>query len=208
MDKEQVYLIINKKTTVEPNRDVLVKDIGEVYCLKPDIKKSVENTRIRKKKENEDWNYLTATEVAEKILGWFPTIDLTLLGEVETLIEIKSQQKERPIFEIIKIVIVCLILFFGASVAIVNFHVDVNAKESLEKLYFTFTGEKKDNPLLMAIPYSIGLGVGVLMFFTRVFSFSERRKKEPGPMEIELFLYDQDMEQHILNETKKNQESQ
>lgn len=206
MDKEQVYLVINKKATVEPNRDILVKDIGNVYCLKPDLKKAIENTRVRKKKETEDWNYLTATDVAEKILGWFPTIDLTLLGEVETLIEYKSQQKERPLLEFIKVALVCLILFFGASIAIVNFHVDVSAKESLEKLYFTFTGKKKSSPLLMTIPYSIGIGVGVLTFFTRVFSFSERRKKEPGPMEIELFLYDEDMEKHILNETKKNEE--
>lgn len=207
MDKEQVYLVINKKATVEPDKDILVKDIGEVYSLNSDLKKAIESTRIREKKETEDWNYLTATEVAENIFGWFPTIDLTLLGEVETLIEYKSQQKKRPLLEFIKVALVCLILFFGASIAIVNFHVDVNAKESLEKLYFTFTGEKKNNPLLMTIPYSIGLGVGVLMFFTRVFSFSERRKKEPGPMEIELFLYDEDMEQHILNETKKNEES-
>lgn len=206
MDKEQVFLVINKKASVEPNKSVVVKDIGEVYSLNSDLKKAIENTRIRGKKEIEDWNSLTATDVAEQIFGWFPTIDLTLLGEVETLIEYKSQQKERPLFEFIKIVLVCLILFFGASIAIVNFHVDVSAKESLEKLYFTFTGEKKNNPLLMTIPYSIGIGVGVLMFFTRVFSFSERRKKEPGPMEIELFLYDEDMEKHILNETKKNEE--
>lgn len=206
MDKEQVYIIINKKAAIEPEKDILIKDLGEVYCSNPYIKKATENIIVHTKKGKEDWDYLTATDIAEKVLKEFPSIDLSLLGKVEILIEYKSQQKERPFFEFIKVTLVCLILFFGASIAIVNFHVDVNAKESLEKLYFTFTGVKKSTPLLMTIPYSIGIGVGVLLFFTRVFSFSERRKKEPGPMEIELFLYDEDMEKHILNETKKKEE--
>lgn len=204
MDKEKVYIVIDKKTTIDPNKDVLVEDIGKIYCSKEDIQKNIKNIRLQKNNGIEDWDYLTATQVTEKVLTKYPNIDLSLLGEVEILIEYKSQEKNRPFLEFIKVALICVILFFGASIAIVNFHIDVNTRESMEKLYFTFTGEKKNNPLLMAIPYSIGIGVGVITFFTRVFSFSRRRKKEPGPMEIELFLYDEDMEKHILNDTKKN----
>lgn len=206
MDEKKVYLIINKKATISTNESLLIKDIGEVYCQTDGIKKKIENTKIIKEKENEDWDYVTVADVAEKILDKFPDISLELLGETETLIEYKSQEKEKPFYEFIKIMLVCIILFFGASIAIINFHVDVDAKESLEKLYFTFTGEKKGNLMLMTIPYSIGIGVGVIMFFTRIFSFSERRKKEPGPMELELFLYDDDIEQQILNDIKQEDE--
>ncbi|MBU5254602.1 stage V sporulation protein AA [Tissierella praeacuta] len=207
MDKEKVYIVINKKASIEPDKDALVKDLGEVYSTKPDIKKNIENIRVKKRNVEEDWDYITATEISEKVLSRYPDIDLDLLGEVEVLIEYKSRQKERPFFEFIKVFLVCIVLFFGASIAIINFHADVDAKKAMEKLYFTFTGEKKSNPLIMNIPYSIGIGVGVLTFFTRIFSFSERRKKEPGPMEIELFLYDEDMEKHILNDIKKNEKS-
>ncbi len=58
----------------------------------------------------------------------------------------------------------------------------------------------------MGIPYSIGIGIGVIAFFTKTFSSSKRRQKEPGPMQIELFGYDQDMEKQIMNEVKKNNE--
>ncbi|WP_313757139.1 stage V sporulation protein AA [Tissierella sp.] len=207
MDKEKVYIVVNKKASIEPDKDALIEDLGEVYCVKPDIKKNIENIRVKKRNVEEDWDYITAIEISEKVLGRYPDIDLELLGEVEVLIEYKSRQKERPFFEFIKVFLVCIVLFFGASIAIINFHADVDAKQAMEKLYFTFTGEKKNNPLIMNIPYSIGIGVGVLTFFTRIFSFSERRKKEPGPMEIELFLYDEDMEKHILNDIKKNEKS-
>ncbi len=39
MDKEKVYIVINKKASIEPDKDALVKDLGEVYSTKPDIKK-------------------------------------------------------------------------------------------------------------------------------------------------------------------------
>ncbi|WP_353097686.1 stage V sporulation protein AA [Tissierella praeacuta] len=207
MDKEKVYIVINKKASIQPDKDILVENLGEVYCDKPDIKKAIENIRVKKRNIEEDWDYITATDISEKVLGKYPDIDLDLLGEVEVLIEYKSREKERPFLEFVKVLLVCIVLFFGASIAIINFHSDVDAKQSMEKLYFTFTGEKKDNPLVMNIPYSIGIGVGVLTFFTRIFSFSNRRKKEPGPMEIELFLYDEDMEKFILNETKKRDQS-
>lgn len=75
---------------------------------------------------------------------------------------------------------------------------------TLEKLYFTFTGIEKKNPLIMNIPYSLGLGIGMLTFFNRIISSSKRRKMEPGPMDVELYLYDKDMEDFIIHDLKKH----
>ncbi|MBU5427064.1 stage V sporulation protein AA [Tissierella pigra] len=203
MDKEKVYIIISKKATIDPEKDLLLEDIAEVYSENTSIKKDIEILRLKKKNVEEDWDYITAKDVVEKVLSKYPNIDLDLLGEVETLIEYKSRGKERPFWEFIKVVAVCIVLFFGASLAIINFHEDVNTRKSMKELYYTFTGEEKDNPLLMVIPYCFGIGIGVITFFSRVFSSSKRRQQEPGPMEIELLLYDEDLEKDILNNVKK-----
>lgn len=205
MDKEKVYLTIEKKTSIDMDKDVLVKDLGEVYCLRSELQKSIENIKIKEKNNEEDWDNITALKIAEKVLTICPYIDLELLGEPEILLEYKSQEDKKPFLEFIKVTLVCIVLFFGAGLAITNFHEDVNTRASMEKLYYTFTGEKKENPLIMNIPYSLGIGAGVIVFFNRVLSSSKRRKKEPGPMEIELYLYDQDMEANISNELKNNQ---
>lgn len=205
---DKVYINVKKKLATETNKSILVKDLCEIYCSKPELIKAIEKIKIKKENENESWDYITSIEIVKKILEKYPNLDLDILGEPEILLEYKSQEDKKSFLEFIKITLVCIILFFGASLAIVNFHEDVNTRSSLSKLYYTFTGEKKDNPLLMAIPYSIGLGVGVITFFNRVFSFSKRRKMEPGPMEIELFLYDQDMEEQIFNEIKKSEEEE
>ena len=151
-------------------------------------------------------NPLTKDEIGltKKIIDTYPNIDLAIIGEAEILIEYKFQEETNKVLEVLKVLIVCIILFFGASLALINFHEDVDTRGSIEKLYKIFTGEKKDNPLIMAIPYSLGIGIGVMSFFTRIISSSKRRSQEPGPMEIEVFMYGQDMENQIKNEIKKN----
>lgn len=204
---EKVYISVAKKASIDTELDVLVRDIGEVFCTNEKLRLAINNILIKKKNKEEDWDNITAIQIAQKILGKYPDIDLDLLGEPEILLEYKSQQVKNPFLGFVKVALVCIILFFGAGLAITNFHEDVNTKASMSKLYFTFTGVKKENPLIMNIPYSIGIGVGVVTFFNRILSQSKRRKMEPGPMEIELYLYDQDMEAQISNEVKKNKES-
>lgn len=204
MAKDKVYLMINNKATVDPGKPVYLRDIGTVYSINGNLKRDIENIRVGEKHNKEDWGNIETLEIAQKVLSKYPNIDLDLLGEGEVLIEYKSKEDKKPLWEFIKVAFVCIVLFFGAGLAIINFHEDVNTRKTMEELYYTFTGEKNKNPLLLVIPYSIGIGAGVITFFTRILSPSQRRRKEPGPMEIELYLYDKDMEESILNDTKNN----
>lgn len=207
MDNEKVYIKLKEKAVIGIDTKIKIKDISEIYCAKPELMKKIEDVNVGKGNAEENWDYINSVQVAEKILEKYPDLDLDILGSSEVIIEYKTQGKNKPFLEFLKVATVCIVLFFGASIAIMNFHEDVNSRKALEKLYYTFTGEKKENPLIMAIPYSIGIGVGMLTFFSRVFSSSRRRKKEPGPMEVELFLYDDETERYILNELKNNRES-
>lgn len=206
MDKEKIYIRLENKFTVDVDTPVYLKDIGEVYSNNQIIKNKMESLVVHKGGKEENWDYITNIEVIQKILEYYSTLDVEVFGADMVVLEIKSKEKENKLFEIIKIIFVCLILFFGAGIAIINFHEDVSMIKSLEKLYFTFTGKKDSNPLIMSIPYSIGIGVGVITFFNRVISSSKRRRSEPGPMEVELYLFDKDLEEHILNHMKNQKQ--
>lgn len=203
MSKEEVYIILDTKKVIPTNDNVYVKDVAVVSCQDTNKQKKVENVKIYKGKNEEDWDYISADEITDKVAVKHKDVNINMLGSPEVLLEIKSFGDNRGIMQFLKVLLVCIIIFWGSGMAIINFHEDVNMVKSLEKVHYTITGEKKNKPLIMTIPYSIGIGIGVTTFFSRIISKSRRRRKEPGPMEIELFLYDQDMEQYILNELKK-----
>lgn len=205
MDNEKVYIVLKTKKAIELDTHIYVKDISDVYCQNTKLAKDIEGVRVYNAEKVENWLSINFNEVAKKVLERYPNIDISPLGPTEVLLEIKSQEKANKLFEVLKISFVSIILFFGAALGIIYFHEDINMKETLAKMYFTFSGEKVENPLIMTLPYSLGLAIGVITFFKRLPSKSLRRRKEPGPLDIELYLYDKDMEQYILNELKKKE---
>ena len=206
MSSEKVYIEIKPKVVIDVDEKIIVKDIANVFSTRKDIIKKVEQVKIGKGSPDENWDYFGGVDITKKILEKYSDLDLDILGSSEVTIEYKSREEERPFWEIIKVISVCVLLFFGATIAIMNFHEDVDTRASLEKIYFTFTGIKDENPLIMGIPYSIGIGVGMATFFSRIWTSSKRRKKEPGPMEVELFVYDDEVEQYVTSELKKSKE--
>lgn len=202
IDNEQVYIDLETKFSVDLNTHVYVKDVGEVYCNNDMIKKKVENIRIYNGKVHEAYDYISGIVIITKILDSIENVDVNIIGGPDVLLEIKGQEEPKIMFNIIKVVFVMVVLFLGAVMAVINFYEDVGMKGSLEKIFQIITGTKKGNPLILTIPFSVGIGLGMFAFFSRVFSFSKRRRQEPGPMEAELFLYDKDLEDNILHELK------
>lgn len=199
----KIYLLIKDKVAVDTNYKIIVNDLADVYCSEKQLKAEVENTIIYETKDNEDWKVISSITIIEKIIKKNPNLDIEIIGSDEVLIEIKTREKERKIFIFLKVTVVFILVFFGAGFTIMNFHTDVDMEETMRIINQSLTGNNDSNPLLLTISYSIGLGLGVIIFFNRMISRSQRRKKEPGPMEIELYNYDKEMEEYILNEINK-----
>lgn len=127
-------------------------------------------------------------------------IQINLLGSGQTLVEIIYEKKKvHPVF----FGLVWLLLFIGAALAIIYFHEDVSMQQVHQRLYYMITGEFNAQPLLFQIPYSIGLGLGMVLFFNHV--FQKRINEEPSPLEVEMFQYQQSLDQYVIvNENKDN----
>lgn len=127
-------------------------------------------------------------------------IQINLLGSGQTLVEIIYEKKKvHPIF----FGLVWLLLFIGAALAIIYFHEDVSMQQVHQRLYYMITGEFKEQPLLFQIPYSLGLGLGMILFFNHV--FQKRINEEPSPLEVEMFQYQQSLDQYVIvHENKDN----
>ena len=201
ISQEQGFIKLETYYATPPNSSVYLKDVADVFSSNNNIQKFLENIKVFDAKD-EDWDYVTAVDIVNKIQSQKDNIDVTMLGEPEVLIEIKEEKERNMIIEVIKILFASGVLFFGAAMTIMYFYEDVNMRKAMEKLYYIATGKHEKNPLILVIPYSIGLGVGMITFFSRIITSNKRRKMEPGPMEVEMFLYDKEMGDYLIKDIK------
>lgn len=58
------------------------------------------------------------------------------------------------------------------------------------------TSKEDEHPLVLQIPYSIGIGAGMILFFNRL--FKKKFNEEPNPLEVEMFMYEESMHQYVV----------
>ncbi|MFD2617692.1 stage V sporulation protein AA [Terrilactibacillus laevilacticus] len=200
--------VISLYVRLRPKFQARCHDIVQVQHIAQIIGPSHVVTKIKKKNIHkitpEDSTYLVidVMEIIDAIYSDYPEADIQIVGPNQTIIEVQSHHKHRrhPLL----FMFVWVLLFIGSGLAIINFHEDVTMGSVHEKIYYLITGEKNAQPLLLQIPYSIGLGLGMILFFNHV--FKKKFNEEPSPLEIEMFNYQQDLDQFvILNESKKKE---
>lgn len=143
---------------------------------------------------------IDAMKVIKQITSSIKNAEVQTIGPAQTIIKVSLQKKgaSLPFF-----LLIWFLLFFGSAMAIMNFHEDVSMKSVQEKLYTMITGNKESKPLLFQIPYSIGLGLGMILFFNHV--FKKRLNEEPSPLEVEMFNYQQDLDNYmVIHENKES----
>jgi stage V sporulation protein AA len=140
-------------------------------------------------------------KVISRIHKLWPDMDVQTIGPAQSILEIQMKQKTlAPVY----FVLVWLLLFIGSALAIMNFHEDVSMQLVHQKIYYMITGHYKEQPLLLQIPYSFGLGIGMILFFNHL--FRKRFNEEPSPLEVEMFNYQQDLDQYVIIHENKETE--
>lgn len=97
-------------------------------------------------------------------------------------------------------------LFFGSALTIMNFHADVNMQEVQIRIVEMLTGHRDEHPYLFQVAYSIGIGFGMAVFFNHL--FKKKWNEEPTPLEVEMFLYQQNVDKYVVIEESERMHEQ
>lgn len=205
INKEQAFIKLEKKYIADINSNISLKDVADISCSNGNIQKFLEGLKVYGANNTEENVYISSTDIISKIQNQKDNVDVVMVGEQEILIQVQKSKNKNIIVEFLKVFLICIVLFLGAGLAIINFHEDVNMKKSMERIYYIITGESKDNPLMLVIPYSIGIGVGMWAFFGRMIGKS--KKDEPGPLEVENYLYDKNVGDFLTDDLKNKKQS-
>ncbi len=195
-----IYIRMRNRVQSPPNGIILLKDAAQIIApetILPDLKL----LQIYQLSE-EDGNIVVIDimKVIRIITKQFGDIEVQTIGPAQSIIEVVAKKKRVsiPFF-----LLIWFLLFFGSAMTLMNFHDDVSMRSVQEKIYTIITGKHDAKPLLFQIPYSIGLGLGMILFFNHV--FKKRINDEPSPLEVEMFNYQMDLDNYvILHENKES----
>ncbi len=198
--EQMVYLRLRHRVHIRVNQTkIYLEDIARIIGTE-EIVTSLQGLLIYEvKKSDRNIIVIDLSSILEKISKNYP-IDIQAIGPSQTIIEVVPEQKKN---NTILFVIVWLLLFVGSALTIMNFHEDVSMPAVHQKIYKLITGNEIERPLILQIPYSFGLGLGMVLFFNHF--FKKRFNDEPSPLEVEMFNYQQDLDQYVMmNENKES----
>lgn len=204
---DHIYVKADKKVQIISTKDVLIRDIAKIEGKK-EVVDRIYKLRIMKVNGNEKKNYLLSIlQIIKKIQEVFPDAAIHNVGEEETIIcysPFKKESKYKFLIKVVKVAFVCLILFTGGGIAIMTFHTDAAVPDVFVRLYSLFLGHENLNPIIIEIPYSIGIATGIIVFFNH-FS-SKRLTDDPTPIEVEMRLYERDVDDCIIQNLNQERE--
>jgi stage V sporulation protein AA len=193
VQEEKVYIRLKRKIEVDKQHLITLNDIAFVTG-NIDYLKELETLKIYQITEkDQNVSVIDGFQLLDTLVEAYPFLSVELLGSNNVIVEIKKNDKKANIFLIL---LIWLLLCIGSAMAIMNFHYDVSMEEVHQGLYYLLTGEQQNKPLWIQIPYSIGLGLGMILFFNHI--FKKRFNEEPSPLEVEMFNYQQDLDQYLI----------
>ena len=117
-------------------------------------------------------------------------------GRNATVIELVNVDKHKGLIQWLKTAFVAAISFFGTGFTIMAFHNDISINKIFSKIYEIVMGYPSDGYSILEVSYSVGLAVGIILFFNHV--GGRRLTKDPTPIEVEMRTYETDVNKALI----------
>ncbi|ADG06533.1 stage V sporulation protein AA [Kyrpidia tusciae] len=202
-----VYIRPKERLSLRPGEYLTVGQAAEVVAVDSgggDLRRIVVGIPVS------DWSprqggvrVVQAIDLVAAIKRRLPHVNVHLIGPTETIVDLEDLGVSKPPW--LKVTAVWLLLFVGSGLTIMNFHADVSMVRVHQRVYHLITGEYKAHPYILQIPYAFGVGLGMALFFNHLL----RRKineNEPSPLEVEVFQYEQMINQYVITQEGSRQE--
>lgn len=198
MEKVDIYIKPMEKVQMVQKREVLLRDVAEVF-VGGQTKGEAEKIVVFQIPSDRKKTYLLSViDLIQALNQKYPDATVSNVGEMDILIEyLPKEEKKTKGWTLIKVAFVSLILFIGAATTIMCFHTDVQLPLIFQNIYYIFFGENREMPALLSIPYSIGLGLGIIIFFNHFSKIS--LTEDPTPIEIEMTTYEKETNVSVID---------
>lgn len=201
MEKLTIYMKLEDHVEVNKNC-VRLKDLGKVYCGNDTIVNACESIEITRFSDgDENRKIISVMKVIQLITSIYPNSQVINIGETDTIVKrIKSSDNEKK-FRRLKILFVSAVSFFGTAFTIMAFHNDIGINGVFNKISTLILGKPTDGFSVLEVSYSLGLGVGIILFFNHI--GGRRITKDPTPIEVEMVVYEKEVNEALIKTADK-----
>ncbi|MBO5473048.1 MAG: stage V sporulation protein AA [Lachnospiraceae bacterium] len=196
-----IYLKAEQNVELQ-SEDVYVKDIGTLTCSEEHILAKAKAVKLHHFKAGEEKRQvISILKVIEEIQKACPGAVIENIGETDVLVEWIDVNKHKGLLQWLKLLFVALISFFGTAFTIMAFHNDIGINDVFSKIYEMVMGRPGDGYGILELAYSIGLAVGIIVFFNHI--GGRRITKDPTPIEVEMRVYERDVNTALIETAER-----
>lgn len=190
MSKE-LYLNLTQITKTK-KADIFLKDIAKIYCEDSTIANKCNALKIKTMHGDKHVRYVgSVLDIIQMIMEMDSSIQVNNVGEVDFIIDYQPRENSSSWMQWLKTLFVCCVSFFGAGFAIMTFNNDSSAADIFKQIYQMVMGTESSGFTVLEISYSIGLAIGIIVFFNHFAKF--KVNLDPTPLEVEMRLYETDV---------------
>lgn len=191
-----VYIKCDRNVEVQ-SADVFMKDLADVHCLDKTVQAKCRSLKVHHFAKNEEKRCVFSTiKLVELLEQSCPGINVEIIGETDVLVEWVDVHRHKSAGQWLKAVMVCLVSFFGTAFTIMAYHNDSGVNEVFEEVYRIVMGREPGGLNVLEISYSIGLAIGIIVFFNHI--GGRRLTKDPTPIEVAMRNYEKDVDMAVI----------
>ena len=204
---ETLHLKIDQNTIVT-ERHVKLSDIAKMECTNEAVLRQLKQRQIYMftdaidtKRQKNVMRVFSVLKIIEQIHEDYPDLQISNEGEKDFIIEYVPNRNKPKWVDAIKTVLLCVIIFFGAAFTIMAFNNDVSVVDVFTRFYEQVTGVPSNGVTELEICYSIGLAIGITIFFNHV-----GRKKitsDPTPIQVQMRKYEKDIDTTFIENAER-----
>lgn len=200
-----VYLKVEKNNEVQ-SKKIAVKDIAKLYGVNKRLITELNQLIILEITSNKNCKFMfSILKVIERMNEVYPEVVINVVGESDFIVDYKKPKKSHVIFDYIKTAVVALTVFFGSAFSIMTFNEDVSVTKVFGLIYELIMGQEKSSGSILEISYSIGLFLGIVLFFNH---FSKwKLHDDPTPIQIQMRLYESDVNDTLIENASREGKS-
>ena len=196
-----VYLKCDRNVEVQ-SADVFLKDLGSLRCADDTVSAKLKALKVHHFTGSEAKRCVISTlKLVEMMEEVCPNIMVQVLGETDVLVEWIQVDKHKGPVQLIKVVVVCLVSFFGTAFTIMAYHNDVGINDVFTQVYMMVMNREPKGVNVLEVSYSVGLALGIIVFFNHI--GGRRLTKDPTPIEVAMRNYEKDVDEALIETVQR-----